>query len=67
MKEVNKLADSNLYLFLRDIIAIGNKAVQKAKEENRKFGIPEFFWKNGKIYYLTEDGNLTTKRPDILK
>ena len=67
MKEVNKLEDSNLYLYLRDIIAIGNRAVQKAKEENKKFGIPEFFWKNGSIYYFTEEGGLTTNRPDILK
>ncbi len=67
MKEVDKLDDLNFHIFLRDIVRIGNRAVQKAKEENKKFGIPEFFWKNGKIYYVTEDGALTTERPDILK
>jgi len=67
MKEVSKLKDSNLYLNLRDIIAIGNRAVHKAKKENKEFGIPEFFWKNGKIYFVTKDGDITTKRPDILK
>lgn len=67
MKEVSKLKDTKLYIESRDILVIANKAVKAAKEENKKFGIPEFFWKNGKIYYETEDGNLTTERPDILK
>jgi len=67
MKEVDKLNDSSLYLYLRDVIAIGNRAVQKAKEENKRFGIPEFFWKNGKIYYVGKNGDLTTVRPDVLK
>jgi len=67
MREVNKLKDSELYLALRDIITIGNKAVKNAKEENKRYGIPEFFWKNGKIYYLLDNGELTTIKPDILK
>ncbi|MBI5916176.1 MAG: hypothetical protein HY842_12440 [Bacteroidetes bacterium] len=56
--------------FLREKIEIeriANQAVMKAKEENKRFGIPEFFSKNGVIYYVLEDGNITTERPEILK
>ena len=67
LEEVDKLDDPEMYLTMRDIVAIGNRAVQKAKEENKKFGIPEFFWANGKIYYHTEDGGITDERPEILK
>jgi len=67
MREVKKLKNSNLYLTLRDILTIGNKAVKNVKEENKRYGIPEFFWKNGKIYYLKDNGELTTIKPDILK
>jgi hypothetical protein len=39
----------------------------KAKEENKRLGIPEFFSKNGVIYYVLENGEITTKRPKILE
>jgi hypothetical protein len=57
-------------VFLRkknEIERIANEAVMKAKEENRRLGIPEFFSKNGVIYYVLENGELTTKRPEILE
>lgn len=65
MKQVDKLKNSQLYLDLRDIIRIGNKAVAKAKAENKKFGIPEFFVKNGIVYYVLETGEITTEKPEI--
>ena len=67
MKEVNKINDPKLYLELRDIMKIANEAVKKAKDENKQFGIPEYFWKNGKIYYLLDNGEITTETPEILK
>jgi len=67
MKRVKKLEDSNLYLEMADIVRIGNSAVKKAKEENRELGIPETFWKNGKIYFVLASGEITTVRPDIMK
>jgi hypothetical protein len=39
----------------------------QAKAENKRLGIPEFFSKNGVIYYVLENGELTTERPEILK
>ena len=67
MREVNKIKDTSLYLKARDIIKIANDAVAKAKEENRRFGIPDFFWKNERIYYVLENGELTTEVPEILQ
>lgn len=55
--------------FLREkneIKRIANQAVMQAKAENKRFGIPEFFSKNGVIYYVLENGELTTERPTIL-
>ncbi len=56
--------------FLREknqIERIANQAVMQAKVENKRLGIPEFFSKNGVIYYVLENGEITTERPAILK
>ena len=67
MKKVKHLKDKNLYLEARNINRIANEAVKKAKEENKKLGIPEAFCKNGKVFYLLPDGKITSKKPAILK
>lgn len=66
MKEVEKLADESIYIEMREIIRIGNQAVSKAKLENKKLGIPEVFAKNGVLYYVLENGEITKERPAIL-
>ena len=50
-----------MYEFLR----IGNRAVKKAQEENRKKGIPNVYSYNGHIYYELPNGEL--KKEDTLK
>lgn len=67
MKVVKRIENEGLYKLMRDVIRIGNQAVMKAKEENKRYGIPDFFSKNGVIYYVLEDGTITTERPEILK
>lgn len=67
MKKVKSLKDKSSYIEAQNMLRIANKAVQKAKAENKKLGIPEAFWKNGKIYYLLPNGAITDKRPAILK
>lgn len=67
MKRVKKINNSDLYLEMTDIIRIGNAAVKEAKDENRKLGIPEIFWKNGVIYYVLNSGKITSIQPDIMK
>ena len=67
MKKLINFKDDNLYVELAEIIRIANSAVKKAKEENLKFGIPDTFWKGGRVYYVLENGDITTEAPDIMK
>lgn len=43
------------------ITRIGNRAVRKAQEENRRKGIPNVYSINGKIVFELPDGSLTTE------
>ncbi|MDE0427807.1 hypothetical protein F4Y59_15335 [Candidatus Poribacteria bacterium] len=42
---------------------IGNRAVKRAQEENRKKGIPNVYDFNGHLYYELPNGKLTTEDP----
>lgn len=42
---------------------LGNRGVKKAQEENRRLGIANVYFKNGKMYYQLPDGDITTKKP----
>lgn len=52
--------------FSAELIRLGNRGVRKAQEENRKLGIPNVYFKNGKIYYQLPDGEITSKEPKEL-
>ncbi len=45
------------------ITRIGNRAVKKAQEENRRRGLPSVYSKNKKIYYELPDCTMTMKNP----
>jgi len=42
---------------------IGNKAVREAQEKNRKKGIPNVYYLNGKMIFELPNGEITTKNP----
>ena len=65
--EVDTLPDPQLYVNLRNILRIANQAAYQAKLENKKFGIPRIFSRNGILYYELPNGEITTERPEILK
>jgi hypothetical protein len=46
-----------------EIEKIGNEGVSRAKEENRKKGIPIVYSINGDILYELPDGTITRKSP----
>ena len=46
-----------------EFLRIGNRAVRRAQEENRKKGIPNVYSYNGHIYYELPNGELTKKDP----
>lgn len=49
-----------------ELTRLGNRGVRKAQRENRRLGIPNVYFKYGKIYYQLPNGDITTKRPDSL-
>ena len=44
---------------------IANKAIMRAKADNKNHGIPEVFSKNGVLYYVLLNGEITKERPAI--
>ena len=60
---VDNLLDIETYQKAFEIVKIGNRAVRKAQEENRKLGIPSVYSINGKIYFELPNGEITTKDP----
>jgi hypothetical protein len=43
------------------ITRIGNRAVKKAQEENRRNGLPNVYSINGKIIFMFPDGRVSDK------
>ena len=56
----------DMFEFTAEITKIGNRAVRKVQEENRKLGIPNVYAKGGHIYYQLPDGTITTDKPKEL-
>lgn len=52
-----------IYKWARENLRIGNRAVKKAQEENRKKGIPNVYDINGYLYYELPNGELTKEDP----
>ena len=46
-----------------EMLRIGNRAVKRAQEENRKKGIPNVYDFNGHLYYELPNGELTKEDP----
>ncbi len=40
---------------------IGNRAVRQAQEENHRLGLPNIYWRNGKIVYEMPNGEIIVK------
>ena len=49
--------------FFLEMLRIGNRAVKKAQEKNRKKGIANVYIKNEKIYFELPNGKITTVSP----
>lgn len=56
----------NIFEFTARLTKIGNKAVRKVQEENRRLGIPKVYTKRGRIYYQLPDGTITVEKPKEL-
>ncbi len=60
MKQKTKLK-SETYKRLLEFERIGNRAVRQAQEENHRLGLPNIYWRNGKIIYEMPDGEIIVK------
>ena len=40
---------------------IGNRAVREAQAENHRLGLPNIYWRSGKIVYEMPDGEIIVK------
>jgi len=47
--------------FLERMTLIANRAVKKAQDNNRRKGLPNVYFIDGKIIYALPDGKITTK------
>ena len=47
----------------QELVAIGNRAVRDAQEENRRRGIPNVYSINGVLYWELPDGTLSRTDP----
>lgn len=66
MIKVTKLDNDKVYAELVRITTIANNAVKKAKEDNKELGIPDTFWRNGNVYYVLTNGEITIIPPEIM-
>ena len=51
------------YATIDQIVRVGNIAVAKAQEESRRLKVPNVYSINGRIYYETPTGELSTSDP----
>lgn len=61
MKSENQLKE------VGKLLQIGNRAVAKAQEENRRLGLPNVYSKNGRLYFELPDGRITDQLPPEMK
>lgn len=61
--KIDKFNDPEIYQKGLEIETIGNSAVSRAIEENKKLGIPTVYSINGTILYELPDGEVTTQSP----
>lgn len=61
MKNGKSKITSETYRRAADIVRIGNRAVRQAREENRRFGLPNIYSRDGVIIYEMPDGEIVVK------
>ena len=59
----DKLDPVDIHKQTLELLQIGNRAVKRAQEENRKKGIPNVYDFNGHLYYELPNGELTKEYP----
>ncbi|MGI8788100.1 MAG: hypothetical protein ACR2HG_10105 [Pyrinomonadaceae bacterium] len=61
MKNGEGKISSETYQWMAKIVRIGNRAVRQAQKENHRLGLPNIYWRNGKIIYEMPNGEIIVK------
>ena len=59
----NSRLPEETYARVDELIRIGSEAVAKAQDESREMGVPNVYAINGRLYYETGAGELSTSDP----
>ena len=59
----NSQLPAETYARIDQLLRIGNVAVSKAQDESRRLGVPNVYSINGRLYYETPSGELSTTDP----
>ena len=59
----NSTLSPSTYSKVDELLRIGSLAVAKAQEESRRKGVPNVYSINGRLYYETVSGELSTSDP----
>lgn len=51
------------YATVDEIVRVANRAVARAQDESRRLGVPNVYSINGRLYYETLTGELSTVDP----
>jgi hypothetical protein len=51
------------YATIDEIVRVANRAVARAQDESRRMGVPNVYSINGRLYYETPSGQLSTVDP----
>ena len=61
MKNGKNKISLETYERMTEFVRIGNRAVQVAQVENHRLGLPNIYWRNGKIVYEMPNGEIVVK------
>ena len=59
----NSKLSATTYSKIDELLRIGSLAVSKAQQESRQVGVPNVYSINGRLYYETPSGELSTSDP----
>ncbi len=61
MKNGQSKISAETYRRMAEFVRIGNRGVRAAQAENHRLGLPNVYWRNGKIVYEMPDGAIIVK------
>ena len=61
MKNGKSVIKSETYKRMAEFVRIGNRAVSEAQAENHRLGLPNIYWRSGRIVYEMPNGEIIIK------